>query len=70
MISRGICTAPRMETRKKLAARQFEHNWQFNWCKNGRGKYRMEKSHKTTENYQVSPLLIEIRVEIMVNLTF
>jgi hypothetical protein len=28
------------------------------------------KSNKTRENYQVSPLLIEIRVEIMVNLTF
>ena len=30
----------------------------------------MEKNHKITENYQVSPLLIEIRVDIMVNLTF
>lgn len=29
-----------------------------------------EESHKTAENYQVSPLLIEIREEIMVNLTF
>jgi hypothetical protein len=56
----------------EFAARQFEHNWQFNWCKNRRGREISDggKPQNDGKLPGVSPLLIEIRVEIMVNLTF
>lgn len=62
----------RDDVRGKAATKLYlaalpEHNWGFNWCKK---RYLMKESYETTEIYQVSPLLIEIRVEVMVSLTF
>lgn len=56
-----------MSNDREAERHRVEHNWQFNWCKE---KGKASDMGQRAAAYQVSPLLIEIRVEIMVSLTF